>query len=333
MGGAVHIEVAGRDVRLSSPDKVYFPETGLTKGDLARYYLDVGDALLRACRDRPVNLVRHPDGAGGKNFVQKRVPATRPDWLRTVEVTFPSGRTATELVIADLAHVIWALNLGCIGVHTWPVRAADPDRADELRVDLDPEPGVPVEALRQVARVVREVLAEDGLRGFVKTSGSRGLHVIARVEPVGFGPLRTAAVALAREVERRAPDLATCSWWKEERGTRVFVDYNQNTRDRTMAAAYAVRPRPTAPVSCPVAWGELAGVTPDGLTVADVPARLERLGDLHADLDASAASLDRLLARADADRAAGLGDLPWPPHFPKMPDEPPRAPPSKRRER
>lgn len=325
----VRLDVDGRSVRISSPDKRYFPDVPLTKLGLVEYYLDVADALMPHCRDRPLNLERHPDGVTGSWFMQKRVPASRPDWLRTVDVAFGSGRTAEELCPASIADVLWSVNLGCLTVHPWSIRLPDTERADELRVDLDPMPEVPFDAVRRVTLVVGEVLREHDLVGYPKTSGSRGMHVIVPIEPEGYVDVRRAAVALAREVERRAPRLATSSWWKEERGARVFVDFNQNLWDRTMACAYSVRAVADARVSAPVTWDEVADVEPEDLTVTTVPTRLRDLGDLTSDMDAHRRSIDGLLSLAAADEAAGLPDLPLPPHFPKFANEPKRVPPSR----
>ena len=329
----LELEVDGRTVKVSSPDKPYFPDAGLTKGDLVDYHLAVADVLMPHCRDRPLNLERYPDGVGGSWFMQKRVPQKRPDWLRTVEVTFGSGRTAEELCPASIADVLWAVNLGCITVHPWSITVADTERPDELRVDLDPQPGVAWSTVRRVTQVVGEVLDEHGLVGSPKTSGSRGMHVICPIEPEGYVDVRRAAVALAREVERRVPDLATSSWWKEERGDRVFLDYNQNLWDRTMACAYAVRAVPDARVSAPVTWGEVADVEPEDLTVVTLPQRLRDVGDLTAGLGAQARSIDGLLGLAAVDEASGLPDLPLPPHFPKFANEPKRVPPSRAADR
>jgi DNA ligase D-like protein (predicted polymerase) len=329
----VELEVDGRTVTVSSPDKPYFPEVGLTKLDLVTYHLDVAEQLLPHCRERPLNLERYPNGVDGSSFMQKRVPEKRPEWLRTVEVTFGSGRTAEELCPASIADVLWAVNLGCITVHPWSITVADTERPNELRVDLDPQPGVPWDAVRTVTGVVGELLAEVGVVGYPKTSGSRGMHVICRIQPEGYVDVRRAAVALAREVERRVPHLATSSWWKEERGDRVFIDYNQNLWDRTMACAYAVRAVPDARVSAPLTWDEVADVEAQDVTMATLPARLRRVGDLTADIDAHASSIDGLLAMAAADDDAGLADLPLPPHFPKFVNEPKRVPPSRAADR
>jgi DNA ligase D-like protein (predicted polymerase) len=325
------LEVAGREVRLSNPGKVFFPEIGVTKLQLAQYYIAVADAALVHVRERPTVMKRYVDGAAAEPFFQKRVPKGAPEWLQTATVSFPSGRTATELVPNDAAHLVWAVNLGVIDFNPWPVRRADLDRPDELRVDLDPMPDVPWDHVRRVALVAGDVLREHDLVGFPKTSGSRGIHVNARIRPEhGFTEVRRAALALAREVERRVPDLATSKWWKEERHG-VFVDYNQNARDRTVASAYSVRPVPNARVSCPLAWGEVPDVEPDDLRIDTVPARLAAVGDPSADIDAHAGSLDALLALAARDEAEGLGDAPWPVHFRKQPGEPKRVQPSRAR--
>lgn len=326
---AVEVQVGARRVRISSPDKPYFPEVGVTKLDLVTYYLDVADALLAHCRDRPLNLERYPDGVGGSHFVQKRVPDTAPPWLQTVEVTFGSGRTARELCPAGMAEVVWATNLGALSVHPWAVRRPDLTQPDELRVDLDPMEGVAFDAVRQAALVVKEALEDHGLRGFPKTSGSRGIHVLVRVAPTDFVTLRRAAVALARDCERRAQDLVTASWWKEERGQRVFLDYNQNLWDRTMACAYSVRPVPDARVSMPVHWSEVGEVDPDAYTVLTAREVLAERGDPMAELDASLSPLDGLLALAQEHEDAGIPDAPWPPHFPKGAREPKRVQPSR----
>ncbi len=275
---------------------------------------------------------RFPEGVNGESFYQKRVSGSRPDWLQTMTIRFPSGRSATELVIADLAHLLWAVNLGCIDINPWPVRRSDPDRPDELRVDLDPTPRIPFASARKVAVVVRDVLEDHGLRGFAKTSGKRGIHVLARIEPRwDFPTVRRAALALAREVERRSP-LATTAWWKEER-RGVFVDYNQNARDRTVASAYSVRPVPDARVSCPVDWEEAADVDPRDLTLRTVPTRFAERGDPHREIDDHGGSLESLLELAERDEREGLSDAPWPVHHPKMPGEPTRVSPSRARKR
>jgi DNA ligase D len=325
------LEVAGREVRLSNPDKVFFPEIGVTKLRLVEYYLAVAGAALIHLRERPTVMKRYVDGAAAEPFFQKRVPKGAPEWLETATVSFPSGRTATELCPNDAAHLIWAVNLGVIDFNPWPVRRADLDRPDELRVDLDPQPDVPWDWVRRVARTVGDVLTDHGLVGFPKTSGSRGIHVNVRINPEhGFTEVRRAALALAREVERRVPDLATSKWWKEERHG-VFVDYNQNARDRTVASAYSVRPVPNARVSCPLQWDEVADVEPDDLRIDTVPQRVAEVGDPSADIDAHAGSLDQLLALAARDERDGLGDAPWPPHFRKQRGESKRVQPSRAR--
>ncbi len=328
------IEVAGRVVRLSNPDKVFFAARGETKLDLVRYYLAVGEAALLGVRERPTVLKRYPNGAGGDFFYQKRVPAPRPEWLETVTVHFPSGRSAEELCPTDVAHLLWAVNLGCLDFNPWAVRRADLEHPDELRVDLDPQPDVPFSAVRRVAVEVGRLLGELGLQGWPKTSGSRGLHVYVRIRPEwDFLAVRRAALALARAVERRLPELATSKWWKEERGTRVFIDYNQNARDRTVASAYSVRANPEGRVSCPLAWSEVEAVEPGELTLATVPARLAALGDLAAGIEKTAYGLEPLLELAARDEAEGLGDAPWPPHFPKQTGEPMRVQPSRARKK
>jgi bifunctional non-homologous end joining protein LigD len=326
------VEVAGRELQISNPDKVFFPAVGVTKIDLVAYYLAVADGALRGCRERPTVLKRYPHGVDGEMFFQKRVPSGRPPWLSTVTVTFPSGRSAEELCPTDAAHVIWAVNLGCLDLNPWAVRRSDLDRPDELRVDLDPMPGVAFATVRSVATEVRAVLDEMGMTSFPKTSGSRGIHVNVPVAPRwGFLEVRRAALALAREVERRLPDQVTSRWWKEERGHRVFIDYNQNARDRTVASAYSVRAVANARVSAPLHWDEVADVEPDDLTVATVPGRFAAMGDPAAPADDVAASLEPLLDLARRDEEQGLGDAPWPPNFPKAPGEPRRVRPSARR--
>jgi DNA ligase D len=329
---AVEIDVDGIAVRVSNPDKVFFPARGETKLDLVNYYLAIGDGALRGVFERPTVLKRFPDGALGEPFFQKRVPEKRPEWLATVRVTFPSGRSADELCPVDLAHIVWAVNLGCLDLNPWPVRRRDVDHPDELRVDLDPQPGVGFDAVRQVAGVVHEVLDAHALVGFPKTSGSRGIHVNVRIEPRwDFTEVRRAALALARAVEREIPDLATSKWWKEERGERVLIDFNQNARDRTVASAYSVRPRPDGRVSTPLTWDEVKDVDPSAFTIDTVPERFSRSGDPAAEIDDKPGRLDGLLALSDRDAANGLLDAPWPPHYPKGDSEPLRAQPSRRR--
>jgi bifunctional non-homologous end joining protein LigD len=325
------IEVSGHTVAVSNPDKVYFPQTGHTKIDLVRYYLSVADGALRGAAGRPMVLKRFVNGAEGEAFFQKRAPTSRPDWLETVELRFPSGRTADEIVISDAAGLAWMVNLGCIDLNPHPIRADDLDHPDELRVDLDPVPGVPWEQIVRVALVARDVLADFGLTGWPKTSGSRGIHIYSRIEPRWtFNEVRSAAVAMAREIERRAPQDATARWWKEERHG-VFVDYNQNAKDRTVASAYSVRPTADARVSAPLTWDEVPGCQPAEFTIDTMPERFARLGDVGAGIDESPGSLEGLLDLAGRDEAAGLPDAPWPPHFEKQTGEEPRVQPSKRR--
>jgi len=325
------LEVEGREVIVTHPEKVYFPASGITKGELVRYYLAVAEGAVRGVRGRPMQLKRYVDGIEGQPFYQKRAPTSRPPWIEVAELRFPSGRTAHEIVVSDAAQLAWVVNLGCLDLHPHPVRSTDLEHPDELRVDLDPVPGVPFDQVRQVALLVREVLADQGLTGWPKTSGSRGIHVYARIAPRwGFGEVRQAALALAREVERRAPALATSKWWKEERHG-VFVDYNQNAKDRTVASAYSVRAVPDARVSTPVTWEELPDCQPADFTLRTVPARMARLGDPAAGIDAAAGSLEALLELSARQRAEGQGDAPWPPHFAKGDDEPPRVQPSRRR--
>ena len=325
------IEVAGRAVTISNPDKIYFPGTGHTKLDLVRYYLSVADGALTGVRGRPMVLKRFVHGVEGEAFFQKRAPSSRPDWLQTVVLSFPSGRTAEEIVVNDAAGLAWVANLGCIDLNPHPIRADDIDHPDELRVDLDPVPGVEWEQIVRVALVTREVLADFGLTGWPKTSGSRGIHIYSRIERRWtFTEVRQAAVALAREIERRAPQDATARWWKEERHG-VFVDYNQNAKDRTVASAYSVRPTPDARVSAPLRWDEVPGCDPAAFTIDTMPERYARLGDIGAGIDESVGSLHALLDLAAADEAAGLPDAPWPPHFEKQEGEQPRVQPSKRR--
>jgi DNA ligase D-like protein (predicted polymerase) len=325
------IAVAGREVTVTNPDKVYFPTAGYTKLDVVRYYVAVAEAALRGVGGRPFVLKRYVDGADEAPFYQKRAPENRPPWVDTVTLSFPSGRTAAEVVIRDAAQLIWVVNLGCIELHPHPVRAEDLDHPDELRVDLDPVPGVSWDEVRRVALLCREVLAEHGLTGWPKTSGSRGMHLNARIaRRWTFPEVRQAALALAREVERRAPGLATSAWWKEER-QGVFIDYNQNAKDRTTASAYSVRATPDARVSTPLTWDEVPACDPAAFTLATVPERLARVGDPAAEMDAHPGALDSLLALAERQRAAGLGDAPWPPHYEKQPGEAPRVAPSRRK--
>ena len=323
--------MAGRTVTVSNPDKVYFPQTGHTKLDVIRYYLTVADGALRGVAGRPMVLKRFVKGAAEPAFFQKRAPSARPDWIETVELSFPSGRTAEEVVVRDAAQLAWVANLGCIDLNPHPVRASDLDHPDELRVDLDPVPGIGWTQIVAVALVARDVLADFGLTGWPKTSGSRGIHVYCRIEPRWtFTEVRGAAVALAREIERRAPDLATARWWKEERHG-VFVDYNQNAKDRTVASAYSVRPTPDARVSAPLSWDEVPDCRPEAFTIDTMPVRYAAVGDRFAGIDSAAGSLEPLLKLAADHAAAGLPDAPWPPHFEKQAGEQPRVQPSKRR--
>ena len=324
------ITVSGRDVAVSNPRKVLFPEAGHTKLDLARYYVAVAEGALRGAGGRPNVLVRYPNGIGAEFFFQKRAPS-RPDWLEAVTLTFPSGRTAEEIVPGSAAALVWMANLACLELHPHPVRADDLDHPDELRIDLDPVPGVAWGQITEVAAVVRATLGDLGLEGWPKTSGSRGIHVYVRIERRwGFGDVRRAALAFAREVERRAPALATSKWWKEERHG-VFLDYNQNAKDRTIAAAYSVRPTADARVSAPLSWDEIAACNPADFTLATMPARFAREGDRHAGIDERPGSIEALLELAERQKRDGLGDAPWPPHYRKQAGEAPRVAPSRRR--
>ena len=326
------LDVDGREVRVSNPDKVYFPEAGITKLELVRYYLEVAEGAVRAVYDRPIVLKRYVDGITGEGFFQKRAPAKRPDWVPTVELRFPSGRTAHELVVTEAAQLAWMANLGNIDLNPHAVRTSAMEHPDELRIDLDPCPGVPWEDMRRVASVTREVLEENHLVGWPKTSGSRGMHVYARIEPRwGFAEVRRAALAVSREVERRAPGLATSKWWKEER-VGVFLDYNQNAKDRTIAAAYSVRPNQRAMVSAPLTWDEVPACDPADFTLRTMPARLRDAGDPAAGMDEHPGSLESLLEVSARHEEEGLGgDAPWPPHFARQRGEPRRVNPSRRR--
>ena len=329
----VVLELAGHEVRVTNPDKVFFAERRETKLDLVRYYLAVAEPLMRAMGGRPTLLDRYPHGAQGPSFFQKRVPKGAPEWLQTLTVSTPNGTTSNAMVAADMAHAVWAANTGCLGFHVWPSRASDPDHADELRIDLDPQPGVGFDQVREAAGEVRAALDELGLRGFPKTTGRSGLHVYLRLLPCWDSyEVRAAAVALARELARRRPDLITDAWWKEERGRRVFVDFNQNAPHKTVFGAWSVRPRPGAQVSFPIDWSDVADVAPDELTIATVPDLLAERGDAWAEIDDELCSLEPLLEWHRRDMADGLMDAPWPPVYPKMPNEPPRVAPSRARQ-
>jgi DNA ligase D len=329
---AIELEVGERVVRVSNPDKVLFPARGETKLDLVNYYLAVGEGIVRALYERPTQLRRFPDGVEGEQIYQKRVPAKRPDWIEVARVTFPSGRHADELCVTELAQVAWAANLAVVDFHPWPSRRRDTERPDELRIDVDPQSGTSFADGKQVAALVREVLAEIGYTGWPKTSGNRGIHVACRIEPQWeFPVVRRAALAFAREVERRLPALVTTAWWKEERGERVFIDYNQNARDRTIASAYSVRGRPDATVSAPVTWDELPDVETEDFTMATMPERFAGLGDVQAAIDDTVCDLRVLLEWAEREEREGIGEAPYPPNFPKMPGEPPRVQPSRAR--
>jgi DNA ligase D len=325
------LDVAGRAVAVTNTHKVFFGEREETKLDLVQYYLAVAEPLMRVAGGRPTLMQRFPHGSSGSSFFQKRVPDTAPDWLETTIVSTPNGTTSRALVLADMAHVVWAVNLGCLGFHLWPYRHDHPEVADELRLDLDPQPGVDFDAVRAAAAELRRLLDELGIVGYPKTTGNRGLHVYVRLQPRWDSyQVRSAAVAAARELERRRPELVTAAWWKEERGRRVFVDFNQNAPHKTVFGAWSVRARPGAQVSAPVRWDEIATLHPDELTIASVPGRLAVSGDPWAGMD-EAQSLEPLLELHERDRAAGLKDAPWPPVYPKQPDEPPRVAPSRAR--
>jgi DNA ligase D len=331
-GDPVELEAAGRNVEITSPRKVMFPERGETKLDLARYYLAVGEPLMRTVRDRPTLLQRWPNGVSGQNFFQKRIPDSAPEWLQTTTVATVNGTESRAIVMADVAHVLWAANQGCLGFHPWPYRASDPENTDELRLDLDPSPGVNFEMIREAASEVRAFLAEHGITSFPKTTGNRGLHLYVRVEPGwdSFGA-RQAAVAVARAMEVRRPDLITGAWWKEERGARVFIDFNQNAPHKTVFGAWCVRARVGAQVSTPFLWDELQQIHPDQLTLATVPGRVAADGDPWAAIDDQPQSIEPLVALYRADLANGVPDAPWPPVYPKMPDEATRVNPSRAR--
>ena len=325
------IEAAGRQVTITNPDKVFFPRTGHTKLDLVRYYMAVAEGAIRGVFGRPMALKRFVNGAEGEAFFQKRAPTSRPEWIETVELSFPSGRTAEEIVIRDAAQLAWIINLGCIDLNPHPVRAEDLDHPDELRIDLDPVPGVAWAQIREVAMVARDVLKDFGLVGWPKTSGSRGIHVYARIQPRWtFPQVRRAALAVAREVERRAPEIATSRWWKEERHG-VFLDYNQNAKDRTIASAYSIRPTPDARVSAPLTWAEVPSAELQSFTIDTVPQRFAEIGDPSKGIDEAVGSLEALLELSAQHEAAGFGDAPWPPHFVKQEGEPARVQLSRRR--
>jgi DNA ligase D len=326
----IELEIEGRTVKVTNPDKVFFPERGETKLDLVQYYLSVTDGIVRALHERPTQLKRHPDGVEGEAIYQKRVPEKRPDWIETATVTFPSGRTADELCVTEVAQVAWAANLATIDFHPWPSRRADVEHPDELRIDVDPQPGTDFADAKRVAALVHEVLDELGYVGWPKTSGNRGIHIACRIEPKwGFHEVRRCALAFAREVERRMPDLVTTAWWKEERGEKVFIDYNQNARDRTIASAYSARARPDGTVSAPVTWDELADVETEDFTLATMPARFAELGDVQAGIDDAVCDLRKLEEWVEREEAEGVGEAPYPPNFPKMPGEPKRVQPSR----
>jgi DNA ligase D len=326
----VELDIEGRTVKVTNPDKVLFPARAETKLDLVRYYLSVGEGIVRALFERPTQLRRFPEGVQGEEIYQKRVPQKRPDWIEVARVAFPSGRHADELCVTEVAQVAWAANLATIDFHPWPSRRAHVDHPDELRIDVDPQPGTTFEQGKRVAGLVREVLEEIGYVGWPKTSGNRGIHIACRIEPNWtFPEVRRCALAFAREIERRLPKLVTTAWWKEERGKRVFIDYNQNARDRTIASAYSVRARPDATVSAPVTWDELPGVETEDFTLATVPARFAELGDVHAGIDEAVCDLRVLREWVEREEKEGVGEAPYPPNFPKMPGEPRRVQPSR----
>ncbi|WP_406208153.1 non-homologous end-joining DNA ligase [Kitasatospora sp. NBC_01560] len=333
MGSAVELDVAGRSVRLSNPDKVYYPERGFTKLDVAQYYLAVADGVLRGLRDRPTTLQRFPDGVEGEFFYQKRAPKGLPEWLPTARINFPSGRSADEICPTEPAAVLWAANLGCLTFHPWPVRRGDTDHLDELRIDLDPQPGTDFRDAARAAHELRALLEEFGLRGWPKTSGGRGLHVYVPLEPEWtFTDGRHAVIALGRLLEKRLPGRVTTAWWKEERGERIFVDYNQMARDRTIASAYSLRARPRATASAPLRWEELDDAAPEDFDLRTLPPRFAELGDLQAEMDDKAYRLEGLLELYERQlRDEGLGELPYPPDHPKAPGEPSRVQPSRAR--
>ncbi len=324
------LDVDGHEVSVSNPEKVFFSERGETKRDLIAYYLSMRVPVMRTMGGRAVLMQRFPHGAEGSSFFQKRVPKNAPEWLRTTLVSTPNGTTSDALVVADLAHVVWAVNLGCLGFHVWPNRASDPEHADELRLDLDPQPGTGFDEARAAAWELRSLLDEIGMRGFLKTTGRKGLHVYVRLLPrYDSYQVRAAAVAVARELERRRPDLLTAAWWKEERGHRVLLDFNQNAPHKTVFGAWSVRAQPGAQVSTPIFWEQLDDIDPRRLTIANVPGIVAEQGDPWATIDDDPQSLDPLLAMSKSDLANGFMDAPWPPVYPKQPGEPPRVAPSR----
>ena len=322
--------VAGRELTITHADKVFFPERGETKLDLVHHYLAVEEPLMRTMGGRPVLLQRFPEGAGGPSFFQKRVPKNAPDWLKTTIVSTPNGTTSRAMVAADVAHVVWAVNMGCLGFHVWPIKAAEPEHTDELRLDLDPQPGTDFTNVRAAAVEVKALLDELGVTGYPKTTGNRGLHVYVRLEPRWDSyQVRFAAVAVARELERRRPDIITAAWWKEERGERIFIDFNQNAPHKTVFGAWSVRARVGGQVSTPLTWDEVQALHPDELTIATAADRLQKQGDPWLEMNDAPQSLEPFLAMHERDRANGLMDAPWPPVYPKQPDEPPRVAPSR----
>lgn len=331
-GDPVFVQVGDREVEITSPDKVFFPDCGATKLDLAQYYVAIGEPLMRVMFDRPVLLQRFPNGTAGSSFFQKRIPDSAPDWLQTTVVSTPNGTTSRALVVGDLAHVIWAVNLGCLGFHSWAVRAIAPQHCDELRIDLDPQPSTTFAMVVETAHEVQRLLSAMGVIGFVKTTGNRGLHVYIHLSPQWDSVLvRSAAVAVARELERRRPDLITSAWWKEQRGQRIFIDFNQNAPHKTVFAPWSVRSRGHAPVSCPFPWEQLDVIDPNALTLAVVPTRIAQNGDPWLRMNDTPQSLEPFLDLVARDQANGLQDAPWPPVYPKMAGEPPRVAPSRAR--
>ena len=326
----MQLNIAGRELTITNPDKVFFPTRRETKLDLIEFYVAIADPLMRAMFDRPVLLQRFPNGTTGSSFFQKRIPDSAPEWLQTMTVSTPNGTESNALVIADLAHLVWAVNLGCLGFHAWPIRASRPDVADELRIDLDPGPGTTFAMAQETAHETKSLFDELGIVSHIKTTGNRGLHIYVRLAPRwnSYG-VRAAAVAVARALERRRPDLITAAWWKEERGARIFVDFNQNAPHKTVFAPWSVRARDHAPVSCPFEWDELATIDPNALTIANLPDRLAVRGDPWRTMDDRPNSLEPLLELVSADEAAGLADAPWPPQYPKMQGEPSRVAPSR----